>query len=214
MFLYKNPSTEYRYPIPVRESRWTNALYQVSYFCLSTHTNHGFGLSVEPCGDSYPSLLDPSLLISPHKHSRYCITCPYTSLPPASSIVEFLVFSAEKGSENPLPPKGKSRLLIGPSPASYLSTLTETHSLPRIWDHQSVSYVPDTGSFWQCWWLISFQLLLEFIWSESEIQQPIEKFFRIWPGCGIEPAPFFYLGFASGELLFKMRTQVFSYFFK
>ena len=30
------------------------------------------------------------------------ITCPYTRLTPASSIVEFLVFSAESGSENPL----------------------------------------------------------------------------------------------------------------
>ena len=59
--------------------------------------------------------------------------------------------------------------------------------------------------------LISFQLILEFIWSVSEIQQLIEKFLRIWPGCRIEPAPFFYPGFASEELLFQMRTQVFSY---
>ena len=29
------------------------------------------------------------------------ITCPYTRLPSASNIVEFFVFSAEKGSENP-----------------------------------------------------------------------------------------------------------------
>ena len=39
-------------------------------------------------------------------------------------VVEFLVFSAEKGSENPLPPKGKSRLLVNPPPVSYVSTLT------------------------------------------------------------------------------------------
>ena len=41
--------------------------------------------------------------------------------------------------------KGKSRLLIDPSPVSYLST-SPCPFPPRIWDHQSVSYVPNTGS--------------------------------------------------------------------
>ena len=52
------------------------------------------------------------------------LPAPILDYHPASNIVEYHVFSAEKGSENPLPPKGKSRLLNDPSPVSYLSTLT------------------------------------------------------------------------------------------
>ena len=186
-----------------------NTLYQVSYFRLPTHTYHGLGLSVEPRGDLCPSLLDPWPLISPHMHPRYYITCPYTRLPSACSIVEFLVFSADKGSENPLPPKGKSRLLIDSSPVSYLSTLTLPIPSPvygiisqcPMYRIQVAFDSADNPPVFSCF---------TNYWSESEIKKLIEKFLRIWPGCGIEPAPFFYLGFASEELLFQMRTQVFS----
>ena len=61
----------------------------------------------------YPSLLVLHCLFHHTCILGSSITRPYTRLPSASNIVEFLVFSAEKGSENPLPPKGKSRLLIG-----------------------------------------------------------------------------------------------------
>ena len=104
--------------------------------------------------------------------------------------------------KTPYHTRGNSRLLVDFSPVSYLSTLTEAHSLLRIWDHQSVSYVPDTGSFW---------LLLEFILIKiSENSTANWVVLESWPWCRIEPRHTFHPGLASGELIFWMRTQVFS----
>ena len=78
----------------------------VPCFRLSTHTYHRFGLSVELCGDLCPSLLDSSCLFHHTCILGSSITSPYTRLPPASNLVEFLVFSAERSSENPYHTRG------------------------------------------------------------------------------------------------------------
>ena len=124
MFLCQNPNTEHPYPIPEREQRRAYAHIRVSCFRLPTHTYHGYGLSVEPRGEKCPSLLDPSCLFHHTSILGSSITCLYTRLPSASNLVEFLVFSAEKDSENPYYTRGKSRLLERLLPVSYLSTLT------------------------------------------------------------------------------------------
>ena len=100
------------------------------------------------------------------------------------------LFSQPKGVvKTPYYPRGKLRLLERPSPVSYLSTLTEAHSLPRIWDHQSVSYVPDTGSFWQCRYLSSSRLLLEFIWSDQKFNSLLRGI-KSGPWVGSNPRPY------------------------
>ena len=112
-------------------------------------------------------------------HPRYFITCPYTRLPPACNLVEFLVFSAERSSENPYHTRGKSRLLERLSPVSYLSTLTEpipspVYGIISRCPMYRIQVASDSAGNHS-----SFGLLQKFIWSVSEIQQPIEKFSKV-----------------------------------
>ena len=89
--------------------------------------------------------------------------------------------------KTPYYPRGKLRLLERLPPVSYLSTLTEAHSLPvsgiisRCPMHR-IQVISDSAGN-----LSSSSLLLEFIWSESEIQQSIERNQK-WSLSGIEPA--------------------------
>ena len=90
------------------------------------------------------------LLILPHKHYPFPWIVPHTRLPQLVlfSCLEFdcpaeEVVKTHKGK----PPNSDSinacLLFIYPHRGPFS---------PRIWDHLSVSYWPDTSSFWQCYW--------------------------------------------------------------
>ena len=76
-------------------------------------TYYGFGLSMESHGNECPGLLDPCCLFHHICILGISITCPYNRIPSASiHLVEFLFFSADKGSESPYHTRENSRLLI------------------------------------------------------------------------------------------------------
>ena len=111
-------------------------------------------------------------------HPRYFITCPYTRLHPASNLVEFLVFSAERSSENPYHTREISTsrkvatclLFMYPHLAHSLPVYGIISRCPM----NRIQVASDSAGN-----LSSSSLLLEFIWSWSKIQQPIEKFSKV-----------------------------------
>ena len=98
-------------------------------------------------------------------------------------------------------------ILLLPIPVSYLLS---PRSIPPVYGIISrcpmyrIQVASDSAGN-----LSSFELLLEFIWSVSEIQQPIERFSKVALDAGSNPRPTFHQGFTSEELLFPVETQVF-----
>ena len=120
---------------------------------MPTHTYHRFWLNRVLCDDGCPSLLGSLLAISPHMHSIWM------------PLIRNYLFSYRFLSGIWLSCKGGSENLQREKPSHSAGANTcllfiyphLAHFLPRLRDHQSVSYVPDTDSFWQCYW---YQLIL------------------------------------------------------
>ena len=163
-------------------------------FACPTHTYHRYWLNVESCGRLVPQSTRSLLLISPHMHSRQFNYLPLYQTTPAGNLVEFLVFSAERSSENPyhLGEISTSRKVAtcllfiylhrGPFPPPYMGS--------------SVG-VLCTGYRQLLTVLVAFLVLVCFSNSSDQYQKfnSLLRSSQKWPLSGIEPATIFSPGF-------------------
>ena len=143
------------------------------------------------------------LLISPHKYYPFPWIVPHNRQPQLVlfSCLEFDCTAVEVVKTYTGKPPHYDRI------NTCLQSPHQGPFSPRIWDHQSVSYWPDTGCFWQCYW---YQLILVrsilFWYNNSSV---VWAFWKTLNLRGIEPTPRFSPGFYTFQVSFPLGTQVF-----
>ena len=123
-------------------------------FAISNHTNHSFGLSVE----LWRLVPKPTMLLAAYFTTQtlsFSMDCSSYSTIQLVSVPVLNLIILQRRQWKPTTWETSTFCCC-----QYLSPIYLPHRCPfpiRIWDHLSVSYWPNTGSFWQCYW---YQLIL------------------------------------------------------
>ena len=132
-------------------------------FHLLTHTNHKFRWSLEFCDNYRNSLLFYLLHISPCNNPMYLYyICPCTRLPILVIIYHFCTFLVKRKLRTPPIKRRNSSILLYTISVFSCYLPSRRPILSRIWNHQSVSYWLDAGSFRQ---LYKYYLILFCFWN-------------------------------------------------